>query len=278
MGEPAPALASVRAELRRGVELLTEAGCDTPRIDAELLLAAALSVDRAGLYLRSEAVVSADFAGLYGVLLERRAAREPIAYILGEKGFRRLTLAVDARVLIPRPETELLVEVGLSLPSGACVADVGTGSGAVALALKDERHDLCVIGIDVSDGALAVARANGARLGIDVSWVCSDLLDTGEYDAVLANLPYVCDGEELMPDVAMYEPAGALFGGGDGLSPIRRLIDQLRLRSHVRLVALEVGEGQAGAVSGLVRSAGFEHVQRLRDLAGIERVVAGRRS
>lgn len=278
MAEPAPVLASVRAELRRGVDMLTAAGCESPRLDAELLLAAALSVDRAGLYMRSGDLVSADFGGLYGVLLERRAAREPIAYILGEQGFRRLTLAVDSRVLIPRPETELLVEVGLSLPARARVVDVGAGSGAVALALKDERPDLCVFGIEVSAGALEVARANGARLGLEVAWVSSDLLDAAEYDAVLANLPYVCDGEELMADVALYEPAGALFGGGDGLTLIRLLIEQVRARPGVGLLALEVGEGQAETVSGLVRSAGFDRVERLRDLAGIERVVVGRRS
>jgi release factor glutamine methyltransferase len=156
------------------------------------------------------------------------------------------------------------------------VVDVGTGSGAVALALKDERPDLDVWGIDLSTGAVAVARDNASRLGLDARFVVGDLLDGADvgFDAVLANLPYVADGASLAPEIARYEPAGALFAGPDGLDVIRRLVGML---DGVNVVALEVGYDQADAVAALVGAAGFGSVQRLRDLAGHERVVVGRR-
>lgn len=244
---------------------LRTAGCDTPRLDAELLLAHALGVDRARLYLDDAPVPDS-----FDALLARRAAREPVAYIVGYKDFRRIRLAVDRRVLIPRPETELLVEAALELPRGARVADVGTGSGAVALALKGERPDLDVAGFDLSEDALAVARDNAARLDLEVRFVQADLLDDGEYDAVLANLPYVPAGVELQPEIAEYEPAAALFSGPDGLDLIRRLIARV---DGVPFVALEIGFGQEAAVADLLGG----HTEILRDLAGHERVVVGRR-
>ena len=159
-------------------------------------------------------------------------------------------------MLVPRPETELLVEVGLTLPAGAAVLDVGTGSGAVALALKDERPDLEVSGSDISADALTLARANGRRLGLDVRWLRADLLAglADEFDAVLANPPYVADAEraELAPEIVRHEPAGALFAGPDGLSQIRRLLESLDRRARVRMVALELGQGQAPAVAELI--------------------------
>jgi release factor glutamine methyltransferase len=146
----------------------------------------------------------------------------------------------------------------------------------VALALKDERPDLDVWGIDLSTGAVAVARDNASRLGLDARFVVGDLLDGADagFDAVLANLPYVADGASLAPEIARYEPAGALFAGPDGLDVIRRLVGML---DGVNVVALEVGYDQADAVAALVGAAGFGSVQRLRDLAGHERVVVGRR-
>ncbi len=265
------ALAAARARL-------TEAGCDSPRLDAELLLAAALGVDRACLVVDAFMVLDEAASGRFEALVARRVDREPVAYILGRKGFRRLSLAVDRRVLIPRPETELLVEVGLSLETGARVADVGTGSGAVALALKDERPDLVVVGTDSSQDAVAVARGNAARLGLDVSFLCTDLLDDviGPFDAVLANLPYIADEARgsLPPEVLIYEPPSALFAGFDGLDVVRRLVDAL---GCVPLVALEVGFDQGAAVARLLEDAGFGQVERLRDLAGHERVIVGRR-
>jgi release factor glutamine methyltransferase len=208
-------------------------------------------------------------------LIARRAEHEPVAYILGYRDFRRLRLCVDRRVLIPRPETELLVEVGLTLAQRARVVDVGTGSGAIALALKDERKDLEVSATDLSVGALEVARANAVRLGLDVRFVLGDLLAGVQADAVLANLPYVAtSGPPLPPDVSGYEPIGALLAGADGLLQIRRLIPRT---AAVSLLALEIGFDQADAVEALVSAAGFASVERLRDLAGHERVIVGRR-
>jgi release factor glutamine methyltransferase len=272
----APAAApTIASTLARATDRLREAGCETPRLDAEVLLAFALKVGRERLVLDGPNVSGAD---RFEELVARRVAREPVAYITGERWFRRIALKVDPRVLIPRPETELLVEVGLSLRTGARVVDVGTGSGAVALALADERRDLSVWATDAGADAVALARENAARLGLEVRFVQSDLLAgiDERFDAVLANLPYVADGTPLPPEIARYEPPAALFGGPDGLSLIRRLVAQAA-DSEVGLLALEVGFDQADAVASLVGAAGYRSVERLRDLAGIERVIVGRR-
>ncbi len=262
---------------------LADAGCDTPRLDAELLLCEALGSgwSRSRLVTSDAAALNPAALARFETLLARRLAREPMAYILGRKAFRGISLAVDRRVLIPRPETELLVEVGLTLPSAACLADIGTGSGAVALALKDERPDLQVTGIDISTDALAVARGNGSRLGLSVGFVEADLLDDGTYQAVMANLPYIADGvaRELAPEIRCYEPTDALFAGNDGLEEIRRLADRLSGASGrcVKLAALEVAPEQASIVAILLQRTGFRSIKTLRDLAGRERVVVGRR-
>jgi release factor glutamine methyltransferase len=250
---------------------------DTPLLDAEVLLAHVLGVDRARLIFDDRAL-TAEQEAAFEALVRRREAREPVAYLTGTKGFRRIEVAVDRRVLVPRPETELLVEAALDLPPGARVTDVGTGSGAVALALKDERPDLDVIATDVSEDALAVARANAERLGLDVTFARGDLLDavTGPLDAVLSNPPYVADDDPLPPDVAEHEPAAALFAGPDGLAVIRRLVAAAAERAP--FLAMEVGLGQADAVRELAREAGYANVEARRDLAGIERVVVARRS
>jgi release factor glutamine methyltransferase len=279
---------SIAGAVLRGRAALEAAGCDTPRLDAELLAAAALGLTRERLLLERDTALDPGALDRFEALLIRRVAREPVAYILGRKGFRHIWLAVDRRVLIPRPETELLVEVGLTLGAGAAVVDVGTGSGAVALALKDERPDLSVCGTDVSADALVVARENALRLGLDVSFVEVDLLHGAECDAVLANLPYVVEGAPLQPEIAIYEPPRALFAGADGLEVIRRLVAILTRRPQeahgnlargrrVSLLALEVAPEQAAAVGSLVRGGGFRSVATLRDLAGHERVVVGRR-
>jgi release factor glutamine methyltransferase len=264
------------------ITAIAAAGCDTPRLDAELLLADALGVSRERLLVDRDLVVEGPAVRAFQNAVRRRAVqREPVAYILGHRGFRRLDLAVDPRALIPRPETELLVEVGLGLSRGSRVLDLGTGSGAVALALKDERPDLLLTGSDLSADALALARLNGERLSLDVEWMQADLLlgVPDEFDAILSNPPYVAESERasLAPEILRHEPPGALFSGSDGLDAIRALIAQVAERGRVRTVALELGAGQAGAVQELVRTAGFATVRAERDLAGIERMVVGER-
>jgi release factor glutamine methyltransferase len=269
---------SIRDALDSAVIALTAARCDTPRLDAELLLAAAMGVDRAVVVADPGRAIEPDAARRFMDFAARRREREPVAYILGSKGFRSIELAVDPRVLIPRPETEHLVEAVLGLPQGARVCDVGTGSGAIALALKAERPDLDVVGTDTSGDALEVARANAERLGLDVAFHEGDLLAgvPGRVDAVVSNPPYVEDGAQLAPEIVRFEPALALRAGPDGLDVIRRLVPDVGATA-ASLCALEVGAGQAAAVGALLREAGFADVSVVPDLAGIERVVVGRR-
>jgi release factor glutamine methyltransferase len=267
--------ATVGEALAAAASRLAAAGCDTPRLDAEVLLGFVRGVDRGKLVIDRDAALGDAEAERFEAALVRREAREPVAYILGRRAFRRLELAVDPRVLIPRPETELLVEVGWELAAGSRVVDVGTGSGAVALALKDERPDLHVRGIDVSADALEVARGNGVALGLDVEFVRGDLLDgVAPGDAVLANLPYVAEGAELPPEIMRYEPPGALFAGPDGLDVIRRLVGAVA-GPTVGLIALETAPEQAVRVERLLWEAGFASVGVRHDLAGLERVVVG---
>jgi release factor glutamine methyltransferase len=272
-----------REALDGAITAIAAAGCETPRLDAEVLLAHVLGVSRARLLSDRELCVEGSAVRAFQDAVRRRAVqREPVAYITGSRGFRRLELAVDPRALIPRPETELLVEVVLeALGPGARVLDLCTGSGAVALALKDERPDLHVSGSDLSAEALALARANGERLGLEVCWLQGDLLEgiPDEFEAVIANPPYVADTERssLAPEILRHEPAGALFAGVDGLAVIEELLRQLAGRERVEIVALEVGAGQATSVAGLMREGGFEEVECRRDLSGIERVVMGAR-
>lgn len=209
-------------------------------------------------------------------MVRRRVQREPLAYILGRAHFRRLTLAVDRHVLIPRPETELLVEL---IGAEERILDVGTGSGAVALATLDEHPGADVVATDSSEAALVVACANAEHLGLSVQFELADLVHGSGYDAILANPPYVSESEwvGLQPEIVNYEPREALLAGSDGLDVIRRLIPaaQAALRSG-GLLAVEVGQGQAGAVVDLACAAGFSQVGTELDLAGIERVVWAR--
>ncbi len=264
-----PVAAPVREAVGAAADALEAAGCETPRLDAELLVADAIGVDRAALVADPGMAIPPAANRLIGERVRRRVAREPVAYILGRRGFRHIEVAVDRRVLVPRPETELLVEVARELPAGARVHDLGTGSGAVALALAQERPDLRVTASDASAAAVDLARANAARLGLEVDVTAVRGLPPGEWELVVANLPYVAEGEAagLAPEITRWEPREALFAGADGLDAIRELAAAAPAGQRL---ALEHAPRQAEAVRGLLSCA-----QTRRDLAGRERVTIG---
>jgi release factor glutamine methyltransferase len=285
---------AVKAAMRR---LREAGGSRSPRLDVELLLAHALGVSRAQIFREPDRELAAAEAARFGGLLRRRLAREPVAYILGHRAFRTIDLEVTPDVLIPRPETEALVEVALEALRAIPIAgpdpedeplalDVGTGSGCVALALAAEDPFVRLVATDVEPGALAVARGNAARLGLArrVEFVLSDLFaDVGErpFDLIVSNPPYIPADEyvQLEPNVRDHEPRRALYGGVDGLDVYRRLVPgaALLLRPGGTL-ALEVGAGQAHAVAGIMEAAGAYATPATRDdLAGIPRVVYARR-
>ncbi|HET8955854.1 MAG TPA: peptide chain release factor N(5)-glutamine methyltransferase [Solirubrobacterales bacterium] len=277
--------ATVRDALAASVDALAAAGVEDPRLDAELLLGEAMGCGRAALVADGGMEVPAPAARSFGEMVRRRLRREPVAYILGRKGFRDIELAVDRRVLIPRPETELLVDLAVEL-NPASVLDVGTGSGAIALAVADELPGCAVTATDTSPGALEVARANAERLGLaDRVRFLEGTLPEGEtFDLVLANLPYVAerDWPTLQPEVTQWEPREALLAGPDGLDVYRALIPGSAGLFHryagqrAGALAVEVGEEQADAVGEVMRDAGFGAIEVRRDLAGIDRVVVGR--
>lgn len=271
--------------LRLSTAHLERNGSPTARLDAELLLGHALDLGRVELYTGFERPLNDDELAACRELIGRRAKREPVAYILGRWGFRGLSLDVDRRVLVPRPETELVVDRCLALLDGVpgpSVLDVGTGSGAIALALASELDGAEVCGCDVSDDALEVAGANGARLGVAVEWVRSDLLaalDGRRFQLVVSNPPYVAASEMdgLEPEVRDWEPRGATVGGDTGLEVIERLVAAApEALAPGGVLVLEVGAGQAGAVVAMLEAAGLDGVAVDRDHAGIERIVWGR--
>jgi release factor glutamine methyltransferase len=270
--------------LRLSAGYLSEHGSPTPRLDAELLIGHALGLPRLDLYTNFDRPLDERELAACRALLERRGRREPVAYILGRWGFHGLDLAVDGRVLVPRPETEVLVERCLALLDGLQAprfADVGTGSGAIALAVKAARPDASVTATDVSADALAVARANAAALGLEVELVEADLLAgvEGRFAVVASNPPYIGEGEmaALEPEVAEYEPRLATVAGPAGTEVLERLVAAApgALEPGGSLV-VECGAGQAAAVRGLMAAAGAAETSAQPDLAGIDRVVAGR--
>jgi release factor glutamine methyltransferase len=262
-------------------------GLAAPRLDAEVLIAHALGLARVMLYAKfDQPLLPHELESIRG-LVARRARGEPVAYLTGRREFWSLDLAVTADTLIPRPDTETLVEVALeALPASGepVVVDVGTGTGAIALALATERKAARVYATDVSEAALAVARGNAERLGLArVTFVQGDLLDAlppdaGPIDLLVSNLPYIpsADIAHLMPDVRLFEPRLALDGGPDGLDLVRRLLRQLagRLAPGARVV-LEAGHDQLDAVAALLREAGAAEATITRDPGGHPRVAAG---
>ncbi len=270
---------SVRDALAGAVDALAATRVETPRLDAELLLAEATGWERARLAAEPEAGIPPSAGRRFGEMVRRRLRREPVAYILGRRGFRKIELGVDPRVLIPRPETELLVELALELHPSR-VLDMGTGSGAIALAIADELPGCRVVATDTSAAALAVARANTERLALVERVELVEAMlppDPGDLDLIVANLPYVAEAEwaSLEPEVTEWEPREALLAGLDGLDVLRTAIPLVATAAPV--LALEVGAGQAGAVSEMLFDAGFTTVETRADLAGIPRVVWGQR-
>jgi release factor glutamine methyltransferase len=271
--------------LRLSTGYLEERGSPTARLDAELLIGHALGLERIELYTNFERPLHEPELAACRALLERRGRREPVAYILGRWGFCGLDLLVDARVLVPRPETEVLVERCVALlreRPDARVLDVGTGSGAIALAVKAAVPGALVTASDVSADALAVAAANAEALGLEVELVQGDLLSSvpgRRFDLIASNPPYVTDAEieTLAPEVARFEPRRALVAGPAGTEVLARIVlaapDALAPDGWL---VVECGAGQAAAVRGLMDAAGAAPTSAERDLAGIERVVCGR--
>jgi len=261
--------------LRAAAEYLERKGVGSPRLDAELLLAHALGLTRLELYTQHDRPLSENERAAARALVERRGRREPLAYILGEWGFRRLTLRIDSRALVPRPETEIVVERALALIDGVTaprVLDVGTGSGAIALAIASERGDARVTATDSAPEAIALARENAGLLNLDVAFVETNLLDglPGPFALVISNPPYVLPGEELRPELT-YEPRAALVDEGQTeaiAAAARELLDG-------RLV-LEVHEQRAEHVRAALTELGYADATITRDLAGKDRVVEAR--
>jgi release factor glutamine methyltransferase len=261
---------TVTEALRLAERQLAHAGVDTPRVDAELLLAHVLGTSRSGVYARAEREVP----GTWQVLLERRCKREPLAYVLGEWGFRRLVLKTDARALVPRPETEIVVERCLELlrdEREPRVLDVGTGSGAIALAIADEHPGARVTAVDASAAAVELARKNAELLRLDVDIREGGLEVAAEgWDLVVSNPPYVTPEEwdTLQPEITEWEPREALVGVG--------VHEQIARAAETRFLVFEVHECQAHDVAGMLTSLAYEDVVVTPDLAGKPRVVEGR--
>ena len=259
---------NAREALAEAERRLEAAGVETPRVDAELLVAHVLGTTRSGVYGELDSEVD----GVLEPLLARREQREPLAYVLGEWGFRRLTLRTDARALVPRPETEIVVERALALLADTAaprVLDIGVGSGAIALALKDECGDARVVGVDVSYSALELSRENATRLGLDVELREGGVDAAAEgWDLVVSNPPYVTSLDGLQPELR-HEPENALLGEG--------FHETIARVARTRFLVLEVGDGQADEVAQALRAAGYEDVAITPDLAGVDRVVEGRR-
>ena len=271
--------------LKKADDYLAQKGCPAARLDAQVLLAHVLKTRRVQLYIDYARPLCDEELSAYRRLVSRRAKHEPVAYLVGEKEFWSLPIRVDPRVLIPRPDTETVLEAVGELEAPRMFADVGTGSGCLLCALAGMFPGARGAGVDSDELALQVAQDNVDHLGLSarVDLLRGNLLEPffeKAVDLICANLPYIPSGDlqSLPPDIRLYEPLTALDGGPDGLESIRTLLGQLpRLQSCGALV-LEVGAGQAPAVENLCSRAGFERVYARRDLAGIERVIVAKRS
>jgi len=313
---PPTALWTVLEVIRWTAARFTERGLPTPRLDAEILVAHALALPRVQLYVQFDRPLTADELAAIRALIKRPQAGESVAYLVGKKEFWGIDFAVDARVLVPRPDTETLIEearerlgalaarvggAGLSpaepvaggdgnpsrvpeVADSLRIADVGTGSGAIALTLAKLLPSATVVAVDVSPGALEVARGNAERLSLAVTFLEGDLdaplAGLAPFSLIAANLPYIPTGDmaSLPPEVKS-EPALALDGGADGLGLVRRLVAAApALLAPGGALVLEIGAGQAAATAEILGAAGFSDVRVRRDLGGIDRVVSGARA
>lgn len=279
---------TIRRVVAWATDDLRKRGNSSPRLDVELLLGKVLGMNRVGLLCDAERPLAKTELSTYRELHQRRRAGEPVAYLLGVREFYGRPFLVDRRVLVPRPDTETLVEVALArtqrVSLSARVLDLCTGSGCVAITLARERPTTHVLATDISEGALAVARQNALRLGaVTTGFVQSDVfeaLDAGcdRFDLITANAPYITDGEfpSLAVDIRAFEPRVALTSGADGLGVMRRIVEQAPLfLATSGVLAVEMGSDQSDAVTALFTEAGFHDVQMKRDYGGHPRVVSG---
>jgi release factor glutamine methyltransferase len=278
---------TVREALVRGAALLRSSGIETSSLDAALLLGQITGKDRAGLVLAGPEPLSEAAQERFGESLNRRLGGECVAWILGYKEFRGLAFAVGPAVLVPRPETETLVEAALEAidarggPKGRTLLDLCTGSGAVGISIKHERPHTGVYASDISPEALAIARGNAKRLlplGAEgITFTQGDLLEpfSGGFDLIVSNPPYIARGElALLPREVRREPVLALDGGKDGLDIIRRIIREARLNAGGSLL-LEADPRQMAVIAGILVQGRYRNIRTYKDLAGRERVIAG---
>ena len=282
-------MSSVRELLSEGTRLLKEKGLNNPARDSELLLSFALNLNKLDLYTNPDRIAAPEKAALYTAYLQRRAAFEPISYITGQKEFMDSVFLVNRNVLIPRPETEHLVEQAAALSktiSSPKILDLGTGSGCIAVCLKKLLPEAEITSVDISEAALMTARKNAKANGVPrIRFLRSDLFDAlgsdEAFDIIISNPPYVTNEEydSLLPETKLYEPENALRGGSDGLDFYRKILfeapSRLLAGGHI---LFEVGHRQAGQVSDMIESTGkFGFIKVFRDLAYIERVVIARK-
>jgi release factor glutamine methyltransferase len=279
------ALATVRELVGPAAEWLGARGVPSPRLDADRMLAHVLGLQRLDLYLDLERPLLPAEVDEFRELVRRRGRREPLAYLLGSWSFRGLEIAVDARVLVPRPETEWLVERALARIADVQapkVVDVGTGSGAIAIAIAVERPDAAVTATDVSADALAVARANAVTHGAEIDLREGNLFAPvagSRFDLVIANLPYVGEGEAVDPEVAGFEPALAVYAPDGGRGLAERLIREVPIAlAPGGRVALELGPDHAAWAVERLTAAGLVDAEAEPDLAGVVRLVFARRA